>query len=236
MLSTGEPNNTSNERIQDSNVSSSSTLNQVYSDYEFDESMTVLTTSNFNGQPSYAYGNFPTCSTEQICINDYINPYNNEFYEYPATNIADDDIPDELQNELEAVVDQMTNEPVYDNDEDETIYSDDVQNAFDQYENEYSQFWNQNTTTWNNLPDNEEEEMLEQMKECMRYMEHKYSVSDMSNDSSEIYKESSKLNPEAAEFRPFNFQPLTSIDKEANVAPSSVPNEAKQSEEHTDII
>ncbi|CAF1625504.1 unnamed protein product [Rotaria magnacalcarata] len=235
MFPTGEPNNTSNERIQDSNVSPSSIPNQVYSDYESDESMTVLITSNFNGQPSYAYANFPACSTEQIYINDYINQYNNEFYEYSTTNIADGDIPDELQNELEAAVDQMTNEPVYDNDEDETIYSDDVQNAFDQYENEYSQFWNQNTTTWNNLPDNEEEEMLEQMKECMRYMEQKYSVSDMPNDSNEIYKESCKLNPEAAEFRPFNFQPLTSIDEEANVALSSVPSEAKQPEEHKDI-
>ncbi|CAF4139242.1 unnamed protein product [Rotaria magnacalcarata] len=216
MFPTGEPNNTSNERIQDSNVSPSSIPNQVYSDYESDESMTVLITSNFNGQPSYAYANFPACSTEQIYINDYINQYNNEFYEYSTTNIADGDIPDELQNELEAAVDQMTNEPVYDNDEDETIYSDDVQNAFDQYENE-------------------EEEMLEQMKECMRYMEQKYSVSDMPNDSNEIYKESCKLNPEAAEFRPFNFQPLTSIDEEANVAPSSVPSEAKQPEEHKDI-
>ncbi|CAF4330624.1 unnamed protein product [Rotaria magnacalcarata] len=216
MFPTGEPNNTSNERIQDSNVSPSSIPNQVYSDYESDESMTVLITSNFNGQPSYAYANFPACSTEQIYINDYINQYNNEFYEYSTTNIADGDIPDELQNELEAAVDQMTNEPVYDNDEDETIYSDDVQNAFDQYENE-------------------EEEMLEQMKECMRYMEQKYSVSDMPNDSNEIYKESCKLNPEAAEFRPFNFQPLTSIDEEANVALSSVPSEAKQPEEHKDI-
>ncbi|CAF5182355.1 unnamed protein product, partial [Rotaria sp. Silwood1] len=60
----------------------------------------------------------------------------NEQYENIGNDGADDDIPDELENELEATVERMTSEQLTDNDEDEPIYAEDVQNAFARYENE----------------------------------------------------------------------------------------------------
>jgi len=60
------------------------------------------------------------------------NPYG--YSEY--IDDGEDDIPSELEAELIATQEMMRNEQLVDNNEDETIYSDDVQNAFANYENE----------------------------------------------------------------------------------------------------
>ncbi|CAF2559185.1 unnamed protein product [Rotaria sp. Silwood2] len=146
---------------------------------------------------------------------DFMNSYLNEQYDYNDNNHADDDIPYELENELEATVERMTNEQLNDNDEDEPIYSDDVQNAFARYENE-------------------QDEMFEQMRECMLFMAQEYSTAEMPNNLIESSQQT-KLNPDAAEFRPSNSQVSTSADKERIVVLSWMPCEAKKQDEQKDF-
>ncbi|CAF1477848.1 unnamed protein product [Rotaria sordida] len=188
--------------------------NILYSDYEVDPPIASNNSSNLNDQSSSMSSGLPNDSTGQIHSYDFMNPsYTDEQYQ------DDDDIPDELEHELEheleATVERMTDEELNDNDEDETIYSDAIQNAFVRYENE-------------------QDEMFEQMRECMHYMEQEYSTAEMPNNLIESSQQT-KLNPEAAEFRPLNSQPSTSTDKERIVVLSWVPCEAKKQDEQKDF-
>ncbi|CAF1477836.1 unnamed protein product [Rotaria sordida] len=207
--------------------------NILYSDYEVDPPIASNNSSNLNDQSSSMSSGLPNDSTGQIHSYDFMNPsYTDEQYQ------DDDDIPDELEHELEheleATVERMTDEELNDNDEDETIYSDAIQNAFVRYENEYLQHWNQNSPIWNNFSKEEQDEMFEQMRECMHYMEQEYSTAEMPNNLIESSQQT-KLNPEAAEFRPLNSQPSTSTDKERIVVLSWVPCEAKKQDEQKDF-
>ncbi|CAF1189632.1 unnamed protein product [Rotaria sordida] len=216
MSSSQEQSNSSNnDQTQNINPNPPGpSSNILYSDYEVDPSIASNNSSNLNDQSSSVSSGLPNDSTGQIHSNDFMNPlYTDEQYQ------DDDDIPDELEHELEheleATVERMTDEELNDNDEDETIYSDAIQNAFVRYENE-------------------QDEMFEQMRECMHYMEQEYSTAEMPNNLIESSQQT-KLNPEAAEFRPLNSQPSTSTDKERIVVLSWVPCEAKKQDEQKDF-
>jgi len=63
--------------------------------------------------------------------------YINNLYGYPEYFVdGEDDIPSEIEAEINATEEMMRNEQLVDNNEDEIIYSDAVQNAFANYENE----------------------------------------------------------------------------------------------------
>ncbi|CAF1199265.1 unnamed protein product [Rotaria sordida] len=216
MSSSQEQSNSSNnDQTQNINPNPPGpSSNILYSDYEVDPPIASNNSSNLNDQSSSMSSGLPNDSTGQIHSNDFMNPlYTDEQYQ------DDDDIPDELEHELEheleATVERMTDEELNDNDEDETIYSDAIQNAFVRYENE-------------------QDEMFEQMRECMHYMEQEYSTAEMPNNLIESSQQT-KLNPEAAEFRPLNSQPSTSTDKERIVVLSWVPCEAKKQDEQKDF-
>ncbi|CAF3907921.1 unnamed protein product [Rotaria sordida] len=216
MSSSQEQSNSSNnDQTQNINPNPPGpSSNILYSDYEVDPPIASNNSSNLNDQSSSVSSGLPNDSTGQIHSNDFMNPlYTDEQYQ------DDDDIPDELEHELEheleATVERMTDEELNDNDEDETIYSDAIQNAFVRYENE-------------------QDEMFEQMRECMHYMEQEYSTAEMPNNLIESSQQT-KLNPEAAEFRPLNSQPSTSTDKERIVVLSWVPCEAKKQDEQKDF-
>ncbi|CAF1204097.1 unnamed protein product [Rotaria sordida] len=219
MSSSQEQSNSSNnDQTQNINPNPPGpSSNILYSDYEVDPSIASNNSSNLNDQSSSMSSGLPNDSTGQIHSNDFMNPsYTDEQYQGDVIdNADDDDIPDELEYELEATVERMTEEELNDNDEDETIYSDAIQNAFVRYENE-------------------QDEMFEQMRECMHYMEQEYSTAEMPNNLIESSQQT-KLNPEAAEFRPLNSQPSTSTDKERIVVLSWVPCEAKKQDEQKDF-
>ncbi|CAF3813572.1 unnamed protein product [Rotaria sordida] len=219
MSSSQEQSNSSNnDQTQNINPNPPGpSSNILYSDYEVDPPIASNNSSNLNDQSSSMSSGLPNDSTGQIHSNDFMNPsYTDEQYQGDVIdNADDDDIPDELEYELEATVERMTDEELNDNDEDETIYSDAIQNAFVRYENE-------------------QDEMFEQMRECMHYMEQEYSTAEMPNNLIESSQQT-KLNPEAAEFRPLNSQPSTSTDKERIVVLSWVPCEAKKQDEQKDF-
>ncbi|CAF1367517.1 unnamed protein product [Rotaria sp. Silwood1] len=192
--------NSSNEQPQNTNPTPSAPIDPLYSDYEEYPPINQNYSENSSNQSSLMHGGPHYDSAGQI------DP--NEQYE----NIGnDDDIPDELENELEATVERMTSEQLTDNDEDEPIYAEDVQNAFARYENE-------------------QDEMFEQMRECMLFMEQEYSTAEMPSKLIEI-SQTTNLNPDAAEFRPANSQAAVATDKERIVVVSWVPCEAKKQNE-----
>lgn len=68
---------------------------------------------------------------------DYTNFQSNQQNNLTDASYELNDIPDELEDALEATIEEKsTDESCSDNEYDETIYSDAVQNAFVQYENE----------------------------------------------------------------------------------------------------
>jgi len=115
----------------------------------------------------------------------------------------------------------MNNEQLNVNEEDEAIFSDAVQNAFANYENEYSKYWKQSES---------QDEMFEQMRECMRFMSQEYSTAEMPNNLIERSQES-KLNPDAVEFRPSWSLPSTSTDNEPVIVTSWSPCETQKEKE-----
>jgi len=106
----------------------------------------------------------------------------------------------------------MSNAQLYDDDnEGEIYYPDDVQKAFASYENE-------------------QDEMFEQMRECMLFMSQEYAMAEMPETFVRSAQES-VLNPDASEFRPSWSTSSTSTEKESIIVTSWIPCQAKKQEE-----
>jgi hypothetical protein len=199
MSSQQQPTNSNNDQSQ--NPPPQTPLIYQYNDYEDDPSIHSFNSLSLYPQSSY------------VTTGEYFDPTGQVYSNSQLYNDGgDDDIPSDIEAEInKAQVEMMRNEQLNDNEEDESVYSEAVQNAFANYENE-------------------QEEMFEQMRECMLYMSQEYSTAEMPSNLVERTQES-KLNPGAAEFRPSWSETPTSTDKDAIVVTSWVPCEAKKQEE-----
>ncbi|CAF0727862.1 unnamed protein product [Rotaria sordida] len=106
--------------------------------------------------------------------------YENDLFQqmYPFQNAADEDLPNEIVAELDTRNRIRSNF----NDEETSVFSDVVQDAFKKYQNE-------------------QDELYAQMEECWNYMATENKSSDTPKTSIE-QPQQSQLNPDAVEFKP----------------------------------
>ncbi|CAF2326312.1 unnamed protein product [Rotaria sp. Silwood2] len=158
MSSSQEPSNNSN--------TNNSTYQNHLSDYENDE-----------------YLNPQIYSQQQISGQAFDNrgqSYENDLFQqmYPFQDDADEDLPNEIVAELDARNRMQSNI----NEEDDSVFSDIVQDAFKKYQNE-------------------QDELYSQMEECWNYMATENNSVDTPKAPIE-QPQQSKLNPDAVEFKP----------------------------------
>ncbi|CAF1313687.1 unnamed protein product [Adineta steineri] len=186
MSSSRQPSNNHNNN-------NSSYQNQLL-DYETDESLNTQAMSDHlfdNRTQSYENGLF-----QQM---------------YPFQEDEDANLPDEIVAELDARDHHhhrhhqiRTN---VNHDEDDSVFSDAVQDAFKKYQNE-------------------QEELYAQMEECWNYMAQETEFTDTPKVSAE-QPEDSKLNPDANEFKPSWLKPSTTEGPLVTLTSSSSPSSSQ---------
>ncbi|CAF3625381.1 unnamed protein product [Adineta steineri] len=171
------------------NNQSQTPVNHQYDDYEDDASLHQTYPPNSNDQSS------------NINNNEYYDPTQQQQYheDYSGYNLNPEDYfddyesdPDDGETQVDPIENMLRDARPDDHNGDVAVFSDAVQNAFENYEKENAKHWHHNDS---------QDEMFEQMRECMRFMSQEYSTAEMPNDLVELTQEST-LNPDATEFRP----------------------------------
>ncbi|CAF4754997.1 unnamed protein product [Rotaria sp. Silwood1] len=144
-----------------------------------------------------AYLNSQIYSQQQISGHGFDHrgqSYENHLFQQmcPFQDDADEDLPNEIVAELDARNRIQTNI----NDEDDSVFSDVVQDAFKKYQNE-------------------QDELYAQMEECWNYMSSENNFVDTPKASIE-QPQQSKLNPDAVEFKPSWLKSSSSSSSSSN--------------------
>ncbi|CAF1646702.1 unnamed protein product [Adineta ricciae] len=182
---------------QSSNNNNNNTNNHSYANQRYDRQAT----DRVNNQRS---------SQRQSVDQHGQSNYENDFYqqEYYQEDF-DDNLPNEIVAELDAREHYQSNL----HDDDESIFSDAVQDAFKKYQNE-------------------QEELYAQMEECWNYMAQE-NVDDEKLQTSMEQNQESTLNPDANEFQPSWLKPSSYEKNEtaSNTFPSTNQSEQQSKQD-----
>ncbi|CAF1272951.1 unnamed protein product [Adineta ricciae] len=217
-----QPNNSNNSQSQASNYN-------ILSDYEDDPSL-QLNPGTDNDVGSWNVDNNSTEHVEQNSNENGLDDTNNA--EDDGEYDLDDSTLDAVEKEWEESEQHIQNTQRNNVDEDDSVFSDDVQRAFESYENENLRQWQQTDSIWVDFTAEEQDIMFDEMHECMMYMQQEYSTAEMPTDLVER-SQTTNLNPDAAEFCPswLSAAPKPTTDNELMVVHSWVPCVAQKLDE-----